>query len=377
MKKKKIIVHIDLNCFFVQCEILKNPSLKGKCVAVGNNTKRSVISTSSYEARKKGIYSSMPVKQALSLCKDLILIDNHFSLYQEYSNQFFSFLKNKYPILEQASIDECYIDMSDSIKDNNIEDYLFDLQLELYKVTQLKCSIGCSFTKFLAKMGSDYKKPLGLTILKEDNFKSIIDPLPIESMYGIGKKTAPKLRELGINTIGNFRNNNSIELKKLLGNSFTFYKDCLDGLSSDIVDTSSFDPKSISSERTFLENEDNVDNIQSMIRNCTVEVVNELHKYNKVCKSVGIKLRDSNFVTHSKRVSLAYESDNFDDIYFAAIKVFNEMYHNEEIRLIGVLLERVIKKEEANNKLDLNTLFNDNLKEGGKLYYLNKKEENK
>ena len=128
----KIIVHIDLNAFFVQCEILQNPKLKGLPVAIGYDSRRSVISTSSYEARKRGVFSGMPVSQAKAKCRDLILIPVHFSLYQHYSRTFFSFLRNRYPVLEQASVDECYIDMTGQIDEEHLREELFDLQMQLY-----------------------------------------------------------------------------------------------------------------------------------------------------------------------------------------------------------------------------------------------------
>ena len=146
----KDIVHIDLNAFFAQVERIKEPTLKGKPIAVGYEGKRGVIATSSYEARKKGVFSGMPTSMAKQSCPELILVSSHFDSYREYSRLFFSFLRNRYPVLEQASIDECYIDRTGQIPKENEHDYLFDLQRELFHVTGLKCSIGKGWTKFLA-----------------------------------------------------------------------------------------------------------------------------------------------------------------------------------------------------------------------------------
>lgn len=368
----KVIVHIDLNAFFVQCETLENPKLIGKPVAIGREGKRGVISTSSYEARRKGVFSAMPVSTALKKCPDLILVPGDYEKYKRYSNKFFSYLRARFPILQQASIDECYIDMTNEIKDQNLNDYLFDLSIDLYKATKLKCSIGAGWNLFLAKMASDYKKPMGLTILTRENFQKILFPLPIENMFGVGKKSAPKLRELGIVTIGDFYNKTFPEEKKILGSFYQTLKDELDGIGDDFVDTSSFDPKSISSERTFTNDEMNEEELLEMIYQCSVECVNELKKYNKVCYAVGLKLRTPDFVTKSKRLSLNKPTDSLDEIYSLATQIFDNVYNGQSFRLIGVMLERVESKkiESKTKNTELLKQLNDSLDFRSKLTYL-------
>lgn len=342
----KKICHIDLNCFFAQAEIIKDPSLDGKPIAVGYEGSRGVLSTCSYEARKYNIHSGMSSKEAKQILPSLIIINGDYSYYKELSNNFFSYLKKTYLLIEIASVDECYIDMSDFLNDFNKEeeeDYLRDLQLKIYKAVNLKCSIGLGDTKFLAKMASDYKKPLGITIIHKEDIKDMLFPLDISKMYGIGKMTAPKLINHGIKTIGDLYN-----LKDgydILGNSFSYYIECLNGDSSSTVITNHAKNKSISSERTFLNDVCLLDEVLDMSKTCFDECYNQLKKSNGKCKTVFIKFRTLDFITHSKRYTLNDYTNNYDLLYSYIETLFENTYHEENVRLIGVGLDNIIYEE--------------------------------
>ena len=200
----QVIFHIDLNAFYASAEISRNPSLKGKPVVISGKSKRSIITTASYEARKYGIHSAMPLFQAKQLCKDLIILPADFELYHRLSNEFFTIIASYSEILEVASIDECYLDVTAIIQEKKIHPVVLakDIQTKVYEQLNLQCSIGISPNKFLAKMASDMKKPMGITVLTRNNLKEVMWPLDIKDMFGIGKKTQPKLRAVGINTIG-------------------------------------------------------------------------------------------------------------------------------------------------------------------------------
>lgn len=335
----KKIVHIDLNAFFAQAEVLLNPKLANKAIAIGSDHNRGVISTSSYEARKAGVYSGMSTSEALIKCPDLIIIDVHYSYYKLLSERFFSYLRERYPIIQQASIDECYIDMTDQIKEPYY-DYLFDLQLNLYKTCQLKCSIGLGETKFLAKMASDYKKPLGITIIMKKDIPEILWPIKIEKMYGIGKKSAPRLVELGIKTIGDLAKTDDERVKRLLGKSFTYHQAHANGYGDNIVDSDYRDPKSISVERTLSFDVSNEDELIEDFKYCVVELVKELKKKRKKATSISIKLRDNNFSTRSKRQTIKSTSDE-SEIFLVVSKLFEEFYDHKPLRLIGVGAEKI------------------------------------
>ena len=347
----KSIVHIDLNAFFAQAEILNNPSLRGKPIAIGRETKRAVVSTASYEARRFGVNSGMPVSEAKRLCKDLILIPGHYQYYIQLSNLFFGYLKKIYPIIEKASIDECYIDMTDQLQIVDQYDYLFDLQMRLYKATKLKCSIGLGSNKFLAKMASDYKKPLGLSIFDKNNIEQLLWPIPISKMFGIGKKTYPKLEELGIKTIGDLAKCDDKKVKSLLGNQFIFLRDEARGFGDDYVDTSAFDPKSISAERTFSEDVTNYDEIREVLSNICKEIGQKLSLYKKTTNCIAIKFRSPDFITTSKRETLNKSISNADELFFESLKLLDKYYHEQPIRLIGISCEKVnecVNEDEIN-----------------------------
>lgn len=379
----KIIVHIDLNAFFVQCETLRDPSLRGKPVAVGYSGRRGVISTASYEARAFGVHSGMPVSSAKIACPNLILVRDHFDLYRQYSNTFFGYLKKRYPVLEKASIDECYIDMTDFITPGKEEEYLFDLQMSLYKATKLKCSIGCGANKFLAKMGSDYKKPLGLTIINQDNIQSILWPLSIDKMFGIGKQTAPRLKELGILTIGDLAQTHNPEVKSLLGNLFDYYQGEANGVGDDFVDNSSWDPKSISAERTFSSDATSYEELADMVRSCCLDIAAELKEYDKSAVTISIKLRTPDFVTKSRSMTLKEPVSTFEALLQAAMSLFDKTYKDQPIRLLGIGCEKVIdnaelrgeKKETKQVSDKLLDQINSSLTTGGKVYSGKEKKE--
>lgn len=357
---RKSIVHIDLNAFFAQCEINEDPSLKGKPIAIGRNHKRGIVSTASYEARKYGVHSGMPTFQAAELCPDLLFIPGHYDLYSRVSERFMSYLRASFPVLEQVSIDECYIDMTDFINDKTAHDFLFDLQLQIYEDLRLKCSIGYAHTKFLAKMASDYKKPLGLTLIYNDEYKEYFWPLSIDKMWGIGKKTAPALKAIGIDTIGKLANDSSKELKDILGSSYSTFKAWANGEGNDAVETVHEARKSISKMETYIDDIDETDRLKERLRYLCKDVSGQLKEEKRVARLVVLTLRDSSFNTRSKRKPIGDYTSDFEKIYLCAEAVFDQFYQGEEIRLLGVGLDDVKSESDLLNERQMN-LFDTSL----------------
>lgn len=349
----KIIVHIDLNAFFVTCEQIKNPSLKGKPVIIGRQGRAGIVSTCSYEARKYGVSSGMPMFKATNLCKNAIIIDGDYQYYRQKSKEFFNFVSKYAKAIEMASIDECYVDMTNELKNNsNPTEYLRNFQKKLLNETGLSCSIGVAPTKFLAKMGSDMKKPLGLTIIRRKDVRKILDPLPIESFWGIGKKTAPRLRELGIETIGDLakriNDDNDVEIKKELGKFGTIIKDWVNGYGDDNIDSDPFDPKSIGMSETLMFDTNNYDELKADFLNIANKVIDKASASRKLANTVQINFKDDSFRTYNRSRTLDKPTIDRDIIIDGVIRLFEKNYdENKMIRLIGVTLQNLVDESDA------------------------------
>lgn len=353
----KVIVHIDLNQFFVRCEEIKNPTLIGKPVAVGGDGRKGIVSTCSYEARSYGIHSGMPTFQAKMLCKNLILLPGDYKFYELMSKEFISYIRRYTRKIEQMSIDECFCDFTEVFRNKNINNpelYLKKLQDGLFKTTKLKCSIGVAPTKFLAKMGSDYKKPMGITIIRKKDIKDILFPLPVKDLFGIGKKTYPKIERAGYKTIGDLyygiKNND-----EALSNFFGSYKqdliDELEGNSSDVVSTGPSDPKSMGMTRTLDFDSNDKFYIRNFLANLINNILDDFSGSGRLCKTIQITYKNANHEEGFQTTTVSKSFDNYTDsreeIYREGIKLFEKTYKGEEIRLIGFTLKNLKDKHDV------------------------------
>ena len=338
----KIIVHIDLNAFFARCEEIKNPSLEKLPIAVGGKGRRGIISTCNYEARKYGVKSAIPTYQAKRLCPNLVICPSDFAFYHRKSQEFMNFVRRHSPILEIASVDECYVDMTDVLKDvKDVEQYFLDFQNRLFEETKLYCSVGIGPTKFLAKMASDMKKPRGITILRRRDLKVKLHPLPIDEMWGIGKKSAPKLKEIGILTIGDLVKDNSYEAKQILGKFYYVLKDWALGKGDDHVEVEPFDPKSIGHSTTLNEDTANIEEILSVLKELARDVSSEAKEKHKKGTTVQIVIKYNDFKVNNRSITIDEPFNDYETLYGYAMKLFQKHFTGQEIRLIGVTLQNL------------------------------------
>lgn len=351
----KIIMHIDLNSFFPSCEILRDPTLKGKPLVVGGIGRRGIVSSATYEARAYGIHSAMPIYQALKLYPGLIIKEPDFSLYRHYSNIFFDFIsKNVSNIIEIASIDECYVDATvPLLASKDPLNYIKALQETLLKEIGLPCSIGVGPTKFLAKMASNYRKPLGITIYRRRELKDTLWKLPIGEMYGIGKKTTPRLEKLGIKTIGDIALTDDYRVKEALGKFYETVKEWANGYGSDVVQVEDDDPKSIGNSQTFDLDTTDYDELSSLFRELSQTVSRRAKNERKAGTTIQIVMRYFDFTTVNRSVTFPKPTNDATVIYSRAMQLFDKNYKDTKIRLLGVTLQNLIDVADIKEQLSL------------------------
>ena len=352
----KVIIHIDLNAFFASVEEIKNPSLKNKPIAVGGKNRRGVVSTANYIARSYGVHSAMPIGMALKLCPKLIVVEGDHLDYEKYSKAFFTIIKEYLgEKIEIASIDECYVDFSEySKRCKDPINYLKTMQADIYNRLGLGCSIGVSYNKFLAKMASDMKKPLGFTVIRNKDVPTLIWPMKIEEMYGIGKKTAPKLMEVGIKTISDLAKcEDTYLLKSILGKNYIYYQENARGIDNSEVLYLPMDAKSIGNSTTYESDLETEEEIRKAFKGLAKTVSNSVVGQQMLGFIISITIRYSDFTTITRSMSLADPICNEEEIYLKAISLFEKNYDNRPIRLLGITVSNLKKKKDILRQMSI------------------------
>lgn len=357
----KVIAHIDLDAFFVRAEELKNPKLENKPVAIGKDGRGGIVSTCSYKAREFGVKSGMPMFKAKLLCPDLIIVPVDFNYYEVLSNEFYYFLKQYTSKIQVASIDECYVDFTDLFKNNkNLnEEFFRQIQESLYKKIGLKCSIGVSTTTFLAKMGSDLKKPMGITIIRKKDIQKLLFSRPINTYYGIGIKMSEKLRSLNISTIGDLyyaiKNNNQKVISHLIKNEAENIVNCLEGNSSDdIFENNHFsNHSSIGNRRTLPYDTNDYNTILQELIKSFDDCYNRFNDKNLLCGGLTIVFRFTNFKTRTYSKKLNTPSDDYNYLKKILLSDFDNIFDNQTVRQVGITFERLIKNYNVQIQMSL------------------------
>lgn len=359
--RSKIIFHIDMNAFFCSVACVLNPSLRGTAFAIGReNSYRGVLSTASYEARKYGIGSAMSLVEAYKRLPSLLVIHIDYKKYQEFHNRFMEVIRSYTDIVEVASIDEVYADVTELSKTRHPLVIANEIQTRILAEVGIPCSIGIAPTLFLAKMASDMKKPLGITVLRKRDIKEVLYPMSVKDIWGIGKKTHPRLIENGIDTIEKFVDDKNKDLVLSLVGSKQYETTMkrLTGNSSNVVKPDRWSKSSsISHSETYDEYKTSVSDAILEIRKMTRKVYSRMINEGYYTKTVIITLRDSNFDTITRRITLEDYTDDFDLILDAAISLCEQYFDNtKSYRLLGIGVASLVLKNELPKEYNLFTI---------------------
>lgn len=331
------ILHIDMDAFFAAVEQRRNPELIGKPLVIGGSgdpTQRGVVSTASYEARKFGIHSAMPLRTAYKLCPHAVFLPVDYEEYSRVSETIKRILREFSPIMEDVGIDEAFLDVSQI--DKSAEEIVKEIKAKILEETGLTCSFGIAPNKLLAKIASDMQKPEGLTIITDLDIESRIWPLPVRKLWGVGPKTEAALRGMGIETIGGLA---AVPLDKLIdrfGESYGRYLyDASKGMDESPLVTQ-WEPKSTSREITFQTDTGNWQDIAKTLAELAREVSNDLKQAGYAGKTITVKIRFSDFETHTRAKTIDKPANSADEIRAAAFDCLRRFELKKKVRLVGI-----------------------------------------
>ena len=332
------IIHIDMDAFYASVEQLDNPDLKGKAVIVGGSPdKRGVVSAASYEARKSGVHSAMPMSQAIRLCPNGIVLPVRMKRYVELSNKIHEIFSRYTDQIEPISLDEAFLDVAGSTQlFDSAEEIGRRIKHEIKEELGLIASVGIAPNKFLAKLASDLKKPDGFVIITEDNKQRILDVLPISRIWGIGRVTEQALKSIGINTIGQLRNTDPEHLRDSLGNQTPHILRLAHGVDNRKVESVRI-TKSISSEETFASDIKAKGVLLGVLLGQVEEVAHRLRKDEFEAKTITLKFRYGDFKTITRSSTFGKTTNMTETLWQEARAVFLK-WHKESagpLRLLG------------------------------------------
>jgi len=337
----RIIVHFDLDAFYVNVEYLRNNRLRGKPIAVGGHSDRGVIASCSYEARKFGVHSAMPTRLAKRLCPDLLIIQGDMDSYSRFSNLVTEIIREDVPVFEKSSIDEFYIDMSGMDRFFGTLKFVPQLRKKIIRESGLSISHATATKKLISKVATNECKPNGQLDIKPGNEKSFLAPLPIEKLPMVGNQTANLLRRMGVETISILSQIPVEMMINLLGkNGIDLWRKANGIDETPIVPY--HEQKSIGTENTFETDTINVQFLHKELVRMTEKIAFELRSNNKLTGCVTVKIRYSDFQTLTMQSTIDYTAN--DHILLRKVKeIFNKLYDRRLlVRLVGVRFTNLV-----------------------------------
>jgi DNA polymerase-4 len=339
------ILHIDMDAFFAAVEQKRHPELAGRPVVIGgsgNPLERGVVSTASYEARKFGIHSAMPLRTAYGLCPHAVFLPVDYGEYSRVSSGIKGILREFSAEMEDLGIDEAFLDISQS--DRPPEEIATEIKKRIREETGLTCSIGIAPNKLLAKIASDMQKPDGITIITEDDIETRIWPLAVRKIWGVGPKTEARLHEMNIKTIGDLASQPPGRLIERFGEAMGNYlSEASRGINESPLVTH-WEPKSSSRETTFQKDTDNRKFLAKTLSELIRETVNDIQDKGWRSRTVTVKVRFSDFRTYTRARTLPEPTDSVDEISKAVFECLGRIELTKKVRLLGVRLSGLEKK---------------------------------
>ncbi|WP_350022284.1 DNA polymerase IV [Turicibacter sanguinis] len=353
----RIIFHIDLNAFFASCEAILHPELNQQPLVITGEkqSKRGIVVTANYEARKYGIHSAMPLMQAKKKCPHLVVAPVRFDLYRKISKQFIQILQEYSPLVEKASIDEAYVDVTHHYQNMHPLVLAQHIQARIAKDLQIGCSIGVAPNKFLAKMASDMKKPNGITVLRKRDLQTMLWPMSIEEMFGIGKASAPKLRQFGIHKIGDLTTIEDVEkFQQLFGKHALKWIEDAKGEDKTPINPNKYEElSSIGHSTTFPKDYSFEIELKQQAKLMCQKTANRLKQHGVYAKTVSLQIKEANFRQSSRSKTLTIPVQTVDELYAVIEELFDEHWEGEPLRLIGVTTSNLVKTKKVTEQLNL------------------------
>jgi nucleotidyltransferase/DNA polymerase involved in DNA repair len=347
----RLIAHVDMDCFFAAVEVLDDPGLKGKPVIVGADPKggvgRGVVSAASYEARRFGIHSAMPISKAYKLCPRGIFLPGRMYRYSEISERIMEILKGFTPQVEQISVDEAFLDLTGCQRLwGDAKETGDSIKRTIREKIKLTASVGIGPNKLVAKIASDLQKPDGLVIVLPGREKDFLAPLKVGKLWGAGPKTVEKLGDIGIETIGQLAEYDSRKLERLFGKMGIYLHDRANAIDEDPVGQGG-EVKSVGREHTYDEDVNDAEEIHKTILKLSEHVAYSLRTGGIKGRTITLKLRYQNFETHTHSRTLEKATDNALEINDVARGLFDKNWQTfRKVRLIGASVSNLSSGDE-------------------------------
>ena len=337
--RQRAILHVDMDAFYASVEQRDHPELRGKPLIVGGSSGRGVVAAASYEVRRYGVRSAMPIRRALALCPEALCVRPRMKRYAEVSAQVFAIFRRYTPLVQGLSLDEAYLDVTDSrlLKGDAIR-IAKEIKQAIATELQLTASVGVATNKLVAKIASDLDKPDGLTVVTAERIHAALDPLPVKRLPGLGRKKGEEVAAAGILTLGELRRADEARLRPLFGKHWVEWRDRASGIDDREV-VAEHDDKSVSNERTFDVDLREPDLMQMELAALADKVAARLRAKNLQAGCIGIKVRTSDFRTLTRQLTLAVPTDESRVIAERArhlLEAWLTTIDRPRVRLLGV-----------------------------------------